>query len=190
MTRIAANLAGERWTVERIEHAVVPLLLAVDAQDALVCVSLGAKEAVVEAHARKHGATLAKWGKARSSEAARQLGEFLAGSRTEFELKTRPMGTEFQRAAWLALTKIPHGETRTYAEQAVLLGNPRAVRAVGGANGANPIPIVIPCHRVIGSNGSLTGFGGGLPAKRWLLDHEAPLFRPSLERSAQAQATV
>lgn len=112
-------------------------------------------------------------------DAARQLGEYFAGARTSFELPLDLEGTRFQRKAWLALAEIPYGETRSYAEQAAHLGRPHAVRAVGHANGRNPLPIVLPCHRVIGSNGSLTGFGGGLHVKRALLDLEAgrePLF--------------
>lgn len=84
----------------------------------------------------------------------------------------RVEGTDFQRAVWNALTEIPAGETRTYSQQAARIGRPAAVRAVGLANGANPVGIVIPCHRVIGANGSLTGFGGGIERKRWLLAHE------------------
>lgn len=88
-------------------------------------------------------------------------------------------GTPFQRALWAALTTIPAGETLSYGALAAKLGSPRAVRAVGAANGANPISIVLPCHRVIGSNGSLTGYGGGLDRKRWLLRHEGAAFRES-----------
>jgi len=112
-------------------------------------------------------------------EAARQLREYFAGDRTSFDLALDLEGTRFQRKAWLALAEIPYGETRSYAEQAARLGRPHAVRAVGHANGRNPLPIVLPCHRVIGSDGSLTGFGGGLHVKRALLDLEAgrePLF--------------
>lgn len=112
-------------------------------------------------------------------EAARQLQEYFAGSRTAFGLPLDLDGTEFQRAAWLALAEIPYGATVSYAEQARRLGRPDAVRAVGHANARNPLPIVLPCHRVVGSDGSLTGFGGGLEVKRALLDHEAglrPLF--------------
>jgi methylated-DNA-[protein]-cysteine S-methyltransferase len=105
-------------------------------------------------------------------ETARQLDEYFAGSRTSFDLPLDLRGTPFQQQAWRALASIPYGETRTYAEQAVRLGRPTAFRAVGAANGRNPISIVLPCHRVIGSDGSLTGFAGGLEAKRWLLDHE------------------
>ena len=88
-------------------------------------------------------------------------------------LKTHALGTAFQSACWAALRKIPAGETRSYAQQAAMIGNPKAMRAVGLANGANPIGIVVPCHRVVGANGSLTGYGGGLPRKEWLLKHEA-----------------
>jgi methylated-DNA-[protein]-cysteine S-methyltransferase len=107
-------------------------------------------------------------------EAVRQLGEYFGGERIAFELPLDFHGTEFQRRVWAALLTIPHGETRTYADVARSIGNPRAVRAVGAANGRNPISIVAPCHRVIGSSGALTGFGGGLDAKAWLLAHEAP----------------
>ena len=89
------------------------------------------------------------------------------------ELKTHALGTEFQAKCWAALRRIPAGETRSYAQQATMIGNPKAMRAVGLANGANPIGIVVPCHRVVGANGSLTGYGGGLPRKEWLLKHEA-----------------
>lgn len=106
------------------------------------------------------------------ADAAKQLGEYFAGKRRAFELRLAPTGTRFQRAVLEALQRIPYGETRSYAEIAKAIGNPRAVRAVGAANGRNPLPIVIPCHRVIGSNGSLTGFGGGIETKRFLLDLE------------------
>jgi methylated-DNA-[protein]-cysteine S-methyltransferase len=88
-------------------------------------------------------------------------------------LKTHSLGTPFQAKCWAALRTIPAGETRTYGQQAAQIGSPKAVRAVGLANGANPIGIVVPCHRVIGANGTLTGYGGGLPRKEWLLKHEA-----------------
>lgn len=104
--------------------------------------------------------------------AARQLDEYFAGTRRSFELPLDLRGTAFQVAAWQALAEIPFGETRTYAEQAARLGRPNAFRAVGAANARNPLSIVLPCHRVIGSDGSLTGFGGGLDAKRALLEHE------------------
>lgn len=102
-----------------------------------------------------------------------QLREYFEGKRTAFELRLLPRGTEFQQSVWRALLAIPYGETTTYSAIAYQIGKPAAVRAVGGANGANPIPIVIPCHRVIGASGSLTGFGGGLDVKRQLLTMEA-----------------
>ena len=104
--------------------------------------------------------------------ARRQLAEYFAGERTDFDLPLDPRGTPFQQRAWLALREIPYGETISYGEQAARLGDPGRARAVGAANGKNPLSIVVPCHRVIGSDGSLTGFGGGLPAKRLLLDLE------------------
>jgi methylated-DNA-[protein]-cysteine S-methyltransferase len=105
-------------------------------------------------------------------ETAAQLGAYFAGERTTFDLPLDPAGTEFQKQVWSALLTIPFGETRSYGEIARAIGAPTAVRAVGAANGRNPLSIVAPCHRVIGGNGSLTGFAGGLEAKRFLLAHE------------------
>jgi methylated-DNA-[protein]-cysteine S-methyltransferase len=111
-------------------------------------------------------------------EAERQLGEYFAGRRKRFALKLDPSGTDFQRKVWDALLTIPFGETRSYGQIASQIGNPNAVRAVGAANGSNPISIVVPCHRVIGATGALTGFGGGLDAKAKLLALEgAPCAR-------------
>ncbi|WP_037861141.1 methylated-DNA--[protein]-cysteine S-methyltransferase [Streptomyces sp. NRRL S-340] len=106
------------------------------------------------------------------AEAAEQLDAYFAGRRREFTLPLRLTGTPFQRRVWEQLRAIPYGETRTYGELAHALGNPQASRAVGLANGKNPIGIIVPCHRVIGANGSLTGYGGGLARKRRLLDFE------------------
>ena len=106
-------------------------------------------------------------------EAVRQLAEYFVGDRVEFDVALDPIGTDFQRDAWTALTRIPYGETVSYGEQAERMGDRSKARAVGAANGRNPIPVIVPCHRVIGSDGSLTGFAGGLDAKRWLLEHEA-----------------
>lgn len=105
-------------------------------------------------------------------EAARQLGAYFEGTLTEFQLPLEPDGTEFQRAVWHALQEIPYGGTRSYVDLARRLGDAKKTRAVGLANGRNPISIIIPCHRVIGANGSLVGYGGGLERKRWLLHHE------------------
>lgn len=105
--------------------------------------------------------------------AARQLAEYFAGVRTDFDLPLGAAGTPFQRTVWDALRAVPYGATRTYADIARAVGRPSATRAVGAANGRNPLAIVVPCHRIVGSDGTLTGYGGGLPAKRWLLAHEA-----------------
>lgn len=105
-------------------------------------------------------------------DAAAQLREYFAGQRTQFDLAVAPEGTPFQQTVWRALQDIPYGETTSYGELARRIGDVKATRAVGLANGANPIAIVIPCHRVIGASGALTGFGGGLPTKRALLDLE------------------
>lgn len=104
--------------------------------------------------------------------AAVQLGEYFRGERTEFDLPLDPVGTEFQHEAWAALRAIPYGETVSYGEQAERMGDRNKARAVGAANGRNPISIIVPCHRVVGSGGSLTGFAGGVDTKRRLLDHE------------------
>jgi methylated-DNA-[protein]-cysteine S-methyltransferase len=105
-------------------------------------------------------------------DAVRQLREYFAGTRREFDLPLRLQGTEFQQRVWHSLTEIPYGETLSYGKLAKRIGNPNASRAVGLANGSNPISIMVPCHRVIGADGSLTGYGGGLERKRWLLAHE------------------
>ena len=107
------------------------------------------------------------------AEVARQIAEYFAGKRTEFDLPLDPDGTPFQKDVWNALLEIPYGERRTYSDVARRIGRPDAVRAVGAANGANPIAVVIPCHRVVGRDGTLTGYGAGLPVKRYLLDLES-----------------
>ncbi|MEO9138507.1 MAG: methylated-DNA--[protein]-cysteine S-methyltransferase [Jatrophihabitans sp.] len=101
-----------------------------------------------------------------------QLGEYFAGTRTTFDLPLHASASAFQRRVWDALVAIPYGRTSSYGEIAGTIGSAGAARAVGLANGQNPISIIVPCHRVIGANGSLTGYGGGLPAKKWLLAHE------------------
>lgn len=104
-----------------------------------------------------------------------QLNEYFEGKRKQFDLDVQPKGTDFERSVWKQLILIPFGETRSYRQIAQALGNPNACRAVGRANGANPIAIVVPCHRVIGANGTLTGFGGGLPTKEFLLKLEGAM---------------
>jgi methylated-DNA-[protein]-cysteine S-methyltransferase len=124
-------------------------------------------------HASRIGATDASGASDSASAvlrtASQQLVEYFAGTRYTFDLPLAPHGTQFQRAVWQALTEIPYGQTASYAQLATRLGRPTATRAVGAANGRNPLPIVLPCHRVIGADGSLTGFAGGLDTKRFLL---------------------
>ncbi|MFH1467911.1 MAG: methylated-DNA--[protein]-cysteine S-methyltransferase [Pseudomonadota bacterium] len=108
------------------------------------------------------------------AEAALQLAAWFAGRRRDLDLPLAPSGTPFQREVWAALRAIPWGETISYGELARRVGRPGASRAIGGANHHNPLPIIIPCHRVVGHDGRLTGFGGGLAVKRWLLEHEGP----------------
>lgn len=111
--------------------------------------------------------------RAHLEQAAKALAKYFEGRKREFSgLTLAPSGTPFQMSVWRALSGIPYGETRSYADIARAIGNPKGMRAVGLANGKNPIPIIVPCHRVIGADGSLTGFGGGLPTKKWLLEFE------------------
>lgn len=105
-------------------------------------------------------------------ECAKQIDEYFQGNRKTFSLNLIMQGTDFQKSVWRQLMKIPYGTTASYGEVAVAIGNPTACRAVGSANGKNPISIIVPCHRVIGSDGTLTGYGGGLWRKEWLLKHE------------------
>jgi methylated-DNA-[protein]-cysteine S-methyltransferase len=113
-------------------------------------------------------------------EAVSQLTDYFNHKRTDFDFKLNPQGTAFQQRVWLSLRDIPFGKTRTYLEQAKILGDVKAIRAVAAANGKNPLWIVLPCHRVIGSDGSLTGYAGGLWRKKWLLEHESPSSQQSL----------
>ncbi len=131
----------------------------------------GTREAIIGLHfvgERRPGAQVSSV----VEEALGQVRGYLAGSRRQFQLPLELGGTDFQRAVWQHLLTIPFGETASYGEVAVAIGRPRAVRAVGAANGRNPISIIVPCHRVLGSDGSLTGYGGGLWRKEWLLRHE------------------
>lgn len=148
-----------------IDTPIGPLLLVGDGAG-LVEVGLPerGRPAVVPADAKPSQAKL--------RTAAREFDQYFAGTRRQFDLPLHPSGTPFQLEVWGALLTIPYGETVSYADIARRIRRPRAVRAVGAANGANPLSIVVPCHRVIGSHGDLVGYGGGLPAKRWLLAHE------------------
>lgn len=154
-----------------VDSPVGPLLLAAS-DDALVAIEFEDSWHPVRRNA--------DWGAGDNPmlrETRRQLGEYFAGKRRSFELPLSPQGTPFQRSVWTTLATIPYGETWSYRDVAHRIGKPEAVRAVGAANGRNPIPIVLPCHRVIGADGSLTGFGGGLPTKAFLLRLEGALPR-------------
>lgn len=147
-----------------IESPIGPLLLARDdAGLREIRFGKGAPFSIPDDWAQDHEAL---------EDCAAQLDEYFAGRRKSFDLDLAPAGTAFQRSVWSALLAIPFGRTVSYRDVAKMSGRPGSVRAVGAANGANPIPIVIPCHRVIGADGSLTGYGGGLENKKWLLRHE------------------
>ncbi|MEO9659917.1 methylated-DNA--[protein]-cysteine S-methyltransferase [Maribacter dokdonensis] len=113
-------------------------------------------------------------------DAVYQLNEYFEGARTEFNLTLNPVGTEFQKKVWVELQNIPYGKSKSYLELAKALGDPNATRAAASANARNPLWIVVPCHRVIGTDGSLTGYAGGLHRKQWLLNHESPVKQQSL----------
>jgi methylated-DNA-[protein]-cysteine S-methyltransferase len=120
------------------------------------------------------------------SATVEQVEAYFNGRLQEFSLPLDPQGTEFQRRVWLALADVPYGQTESYGQLATRIGNPKACRAVGLANGRNPIPLVLPCHRVIGADGSLTGYGGGLDLKQRLLDHERKATVPASEPDGRA----
>ena len=113
-------------------------------------------------------------------EASKQLQEYFAGERKEFDLKLNPEGTDFQKKVWELLLEVPFGTTTSYLELSKRFGNTKAIRAVAAANGKNPLWILVPCHRIIGSDGSLTGYAGGLWRKKWLLEHEQPVKQQTL----------
>lgn len=170
----------EAWSLARLPHPEVPLAFACDPEGALVAISLGADVDHLARQAARAGSRVQEAAASEASarglaEAAEQLAAYLAGSRRAFALRLRPIGPEFSRRVWAVLLSIPFGVTWSYGQVAVALGTPGASRSVGRACGDNPLPLVIPCHRVVGADGSLTGFGGGLPCKRWLLGHEGAL---------------
>lgn len=113
-------------------------------------------------------------------DAISQLNDYFERKRNDFDFKLNPKGTDFQQIVWKSLLEIPYGKTRTYLQQSKILGDVKAIRAVASANGKNPLWIVVPCHRVIGTDGSLTGYAGGLWRKKWLLEHENPTTQQSL----------
>jgi methylated-DNA-[protein]-cysteine S-methyltransferase len=157
-------------TMMKIETPIGTLHAALDEQGRLA--ELGFRESSslrVDESTSRRGVPLVDSTTRRLDDLTTQLREYFAGKRKTFDFPLAPRGTEFQLAVWNALLDIPYGDTTTYAELARRIGRPSAVRAVGAANGANPIPVIIPCHRVIGSNGTLTGYGGGIERKQWLL---------------------
>ena len=163
-----------RAYVEAIESPAGPLVLAVNDAGALLWLQLadGDYERTVEQELEREGFKVERepsW----TARACEELMEYCAGTRREFGLPLAVVGTEWQKAVWEALTRIPFGETRSYAEIAAMAGRPKAARAVGRANATNRLPVVVPCHRVIGADGSLSGFTGGTHLKTWLLEHEA-----------------
>jgi methylated-DNA-[protein]-cysteine S-methyltransferase len=161
-------------TYTTIDSPVGPLLLAAD-DDGLRLVEFQQSR-----HRVKRADDWVEGGHAVFDATRTQLDEYFRGERKHFDLPLAPRGTEFQREVWFALATIPYGETVSYAQLAGRVGRPSAMRAVGAANGRNPLPIVLPCHRVIGADGSLTGFGGGLPTKQFLLELEGALPRDLL----------
>lgn len=132
----------------------------------------GTEDRIVSLNFVETGGTAGKPLPACLKQAVAQIDEYFKGRRKKFSLQLFLQGTPFQQAVWRQLKRIPFGKTASYGDIARAIGNPRACRAVGTANGANPIAIIIPCHRIIGSNGTLTGYGGGLWRKQWLLEHE------------------
>ena len=177
MTTLAStnNPAGNKVSTESVPLALNYLLLASPLGTLrlwsngrqLVQIEFGDRKAVPEGARQQGDAVL--------QSAGEQLEEYFAGTRRRFDLPLAPKGTDFQQSVWRALAEIPWGQWRSYADIARAIGRPRAVRAVGAANGRNPLPIVVPCHRVVGSDGSLTGFAGGLEMKRYLLELEGSL---------------
>ena len=159
--------------VETVESPAGPLALAVDEEGALLWLQFleGAYEWTVEGELEEEGYKV-KEDLGRTARAREELLEYHAGERREFGLPFVLRGTEWQKAVWGALTRIPYGETRTYGDIAAMVGRPKSSRAVGRANATNRLPLVVPCHRVIGADGSLTGFAGGMHLKVRLLEHE------------------
>lgn len=164
----------DRLVTSRIDSPIGPLLLGAVGRS--LCLVEYAEETRAERQLRRVAERIALEPCAGSSavidQTAEQLAEFFAGDRQEFSVPIEPVGTDFQRSVWAELLKIRLGETRSYGRIARTLGDPAATRAVGAANGANPISILVPCHRVVRTGGALGGYGGGLDRKRWLLDHE------------------
>ena len=167
------NVPPETLTLDRVQTPTGEVLLVTDAEGAVRALDFAGYEARMMRLLGRHWprATLAD---GRAPQAVRAAVEaYFGGDASALdELKVRTNGTEFQKSVWAALRAIPHGETRTYGQLAAAIGKPKAVRAAGLANGQNPVALIVPCHRVIGANGTLTGYAGGLERKQWLLAHE------------------
>ena len=163
-----------RAYVDEIETPAGPVAFAVDEEGALVWLSFteGDHELTAEEDLEREGYLL-EHNPARTARAREQLIEYSSGERREFDLPLAMVGSAWQKAVWRALTEIPYGETRSYAEVAAAVGRPGAARAVGRANATNRLPLVVPCHRVISADGTLGGFNGGLHLKERLLEHES-----------------
>jgi methylated-DNA-[protein]-cysteine S-methyltransferase len=160
-------------TARSIATPVGEMLALLDEDGALVALPFVDETPLDALAVREAGADASvRWDANGATMVARQLQEYFDGRRRTFELKLRPRGSAFQRDVWSALSRIPYGATLSYAEVARMVGRPGAARAVGRANATNPIPIVVPCHRVIGASGALTGYGGGMSRKEFLLTHE------------------
>lgn len=164
----------ERLTLDRIETPLGQVLLVADAEGAVRALDFKDFEPrMMKLLARHYGAVDLSEGRAPETVRMAVEAYFDGDAHALDGLATRTGGTDFQRQVWAALKTIPAGQTRSYAQLAAMIGRPSAVRAVGLANGANPIALIAPCHRVVGANGTLTGYAGGLERKRWLLAHEA-----------------
>jgi methylated-DNA-[protein]-cysteine S-methyltransferase len=177
----------ERLQLDRLPTPIGQALLVTDEAGYLRALDWADCEARMARLLRRHYGSLVPEPGAAPAHVARLLGSYFEGGIGALGgIEWRAAGTPFQRSVWSALTTIAPGETLSYGALAVKLGHPKSVRAVGLANGANPISVVVPCHRVIGADGSLTGYGGGIERKRWLLNHEGAAFRDKLARVARA----
>ena len=150
----------------------IGVMTIVSNKEGICQIGFGAYEIYEDRESAREGLELEKISKIQNLEAVKQMEEYFQGKRKEFDLKLSMKGTEYQRRVWMALQDIPYGETRSYQEIAIRIESPRSCRAVGMANNKNPIAIVVPCHRVIGSNKKLVGYGGGLDKKQFLLELE------------------
>ena len=156
-------------------HSPVGTLHLASSNQGVACISLSGKEELLKDLERLFPDMELEENASKNNKVIRQLKEYFSGARKDFDLSLHLIGTEFQKLVWRRLCQVPFGQTASYKEIAEKIGKPKAMRAVGQANHRNPIPIVIPCHRIIGANGHLVGFGGGLDMKRSLLSHEGVL---------------